>query len=375
MKTAEKSLQFGVSKCKSMIIGKDTDDFLNSELQVDNWTVEHFDNMHTGEADISEYYNGKVSIEQTFEQMYLGFVISSTGDNMANISQLKKKSIGVIRRIINKLNSLNLRKYYFECAMIFLNVMLRGSILYACEVYYNLKETELRQIERIEENLMRQILKTSKGCPITQLYLELGQIPARFVIQKLRLLYLKYILQQGEESTLKQFLKLQLEQPTKGDWASTCKNDLKSLDISESLEEIKVMTKNSFKKILNNRIEEKAFKYLIEKQGKKGKEIKYSCIQLSEYLSPINSELTVEEKRTMFAVRNYMVNIPTNFPKPNVNNKCFCGELETMLHIYNCEVYSTQEKVPYEKIFNGSLDHQIEIFQQFEVNLKERENL
>ena len=57
-----------------------------------------------------------------------------------------------------------------------------------------------------------------------------------------------------------------------------------------------------------------------------------------------------------------------------MNNKCFCGELETMLHIYNCEVYNTQEKVPYEKIFNGSLNQQIEIFQQFEVNLKEREN-
>ena len=83
----------------------------------------------------------------------------------------------MIRTTITKLKSLNLKRYYFECAVILMNVMIRGSILYACEMYYNLKETELRQIERIEESYMRQILKTTKGCPITELYLSLGQIP------------------------------------------------------------------------------------------------------------------------------------------------------------------------------------------------------
>ena len=41
--------------------------------------------------------------------------------------------------------------------------------------------------ERIEEGNMRIILNNSKDCPITQLYLELGQFRARFKIQKMRL--------------------------------------------------------------------------------------------------------------------------------------------------------------------------------------------
>ena len=109
-------------------------------------------------------------IGQTDEQTYLGFVISSKGDNLANIRQVKMKSIGAIRKIVNKLNSLNLQTYYFECAVLLMNVVLRGSILYACEVYYNLKEYEFRKIEQIEEIVLRQIFKTSMGCPITQLY-------------------------------------------------------------------------------------------------------------------------------------------------------------------------------------------------------------
>ena len=56
---------------------------------------------------------------------------------MANIRQMKNKSLGVIRKIFNKLNSLNLKQYYYECAFILMNVMLRGSCLYASEMYYN----------------------------------------------------------------------------------------------------------------------------------------------------------------------------------------------------------------------------------------------
>ena len=124
------------------------------------------------------------------------------------------------KKNISKLRDLNLQKYYFECAIIFLNVMLRSSILYGCETYYNLKETEIRQLERIEESFLRKMFGTNKGCPITQLYLESGHVPARFEIKKTRLLFLQYILQENPDSQICKFLKLQIEKPTRGDWAS-----------------------------------------------------------------------------------------------------------------------------------------------------------
>ena len=133
-------------------------------------------------------------------------MISSLGDNMANIRQLKNKSIGIIRKIFTKLSSLNLKQYYFECAIILMKVMLRPSILYASDMYYNLKESELRQIERIEESFLRKVLQTTKGCPIVQMYLTVGLAPARFEIQKMRLLYLKNILELKEDSNLLQML-------------------------------------------------------------------------------------------------------------------------------------------------------------------------
>ena len=118
VKTAEKTLQFGALKCKSMIVGKKLDCVVNNPLQVDNWIVEYQDNCKTGEADLVESYGGKVNIGKAEEYTYLGFVVSSTGDNLANIRQLENKSIGVIRKIYNKLGSMNLQQYYFEGAVI-----------------------------------------------------------------------------------------------------------------------------------------------------------------------------------------------------------------------------------------------------------------
>ena len=180
---------------------------------------------------MKEHFVGQTKIENIQNQKYLGFVLSSTGDNMANINAIKKKSIGLVKAAINKLNSLNLKYYYFECSVIILTVMLRSSILYASELYYDLKEKEIRQLERIEEQFMRKILYTTKGCPIVSLYLSLGHVPARFEIKRMRLLFLKYILTEKEDSMIRQFFMLRMEMPSKGDWASSCLKDLKDLEI------------------------------------------------------------------------------------------------------------------------------------------------
>ena len=212
--------------------------------------------------------------------------------------------------------------------------MLRGTILYAADMYYGLKESELRQIERIEESYMRQVIKTTKGCPITNLYLEFGQIPARFEIIKMRLLFLKYILEQPKESNVRKMLNLQLEKPSVGDWASTCLSDLENINLKLTLDEIRTISKQRYLMILKEKIKDSALKYLLKKRGKKGSEISYSSIEMSEYLQPFNKALTIEQKSEMFEIRNRTVNIQSNFSSKNATTY-ECGKTEDMVHIYN----------------------------------------
>jgi hypothetical protein len=377
LKTAEKTLQFGPTKCKTMLIGKDLKNVIYSDLMVDKWTIKYQENIQTGEAELNEYHCGLTEIGKVTEQKYLGFVLSSTGSNMANISEVKKKAIGVVKSALNKLNSMNLKNYYFECSVIILNVMVRSSILYASEMYYDLRENEIRQLERIEEEYLRKVLNTSKGCPIVQLYLAVGHHPARFEVQKMRLLYLKYVLQENNDSLINKFLKLQLEVPTKGDWASSCMQDLKDLEILHTLEEIRVMSYNKFKNIVKTKVRDSAYNYLISKSRSKGKENQFEELSMAEYLLPLNKSLSISEKQRLFAVKNRMVNIPANFPKPNTEYKCQCDKKEDMEHIFDCEIFSngTKNILKYEQIYKGTLNEQIEVFRIFENNMERREKM
>ena len=54
---------------------------------------------------------------------------------------------------------------------------------------------------------------------------------------------------------------------------------------------------------------------------------------MSEFLLPFNSSLNIEEKRKLFETRNRMTKIPYNFGQKE--EKCICGEVEDIQHIYN----------------------------------------
>ena len=169
---------------------------------------------------------------------------------------------------------------------------------------------------------------------------------------------------------------IQGKNPARGDWVSSCLTDLTQLGIKQSLKEIKIMNQTKFKNIVKERIKIVALDYLLEKQGSKGSETKYTNIQMAEYLQPYCSKLNIDEKRQMFAVKNRMVDLPVNFPAKNIEVKCICGSKETMSHIYSCKsLNKTKEMIKYEQIYEGNITEQIEIFKRFQQNLETRNKL
>ena len=122
---------------------------------------------------------------------------------------------------------------------------------------------------------------------------------------------------------------------------------------------------------------ENAFKYLIGKQGSKGSETMHLDLSMSEYLIPTNSKLSIEEKQRLFGVKTRMINIPSNYPKPDMIYLCHCGLREDMKHIYICKVNNEgkQPETEYEKIYTGNISEQINVFRKFETNLERRRTI
>ena len=95
---------------------------------------------------------------------------------------------------------------------------------------------------------------------------------------------------------------------------------------------------------------------------------------MSEYMLPFNSNLNIDEKRKMFEIRNRMTRIPLNFG--NTEEKCICGENESLSHIYICESLNQMKtKTSYDGIYNGNLKTQTQIFRRMEICIEKRNKL
>ena len=191
VKTADKYLQFGQDKCKAMVVGKRIETYHVPRLMVDTWETSHGE-----DGELREKFGGKKPMENTNQLTYLGMEISHDGRNMNTIIHRRNKQSGQKKIITNLLRPLG--QYTFECAFIFLNSLIRNSVLYGTEAMYNISENELREIERIEESHKKNIFKADTGIqvPLHIMYLDGGQVPARHQIQRHKLNFLQYILQQ-----------------------------------------------------------------------------------------------------------------------------------------------------------------------------------
>ena len=146
--------------------------------------------------------------------------------------------------------------------------------------------------------------------------------------------------------------------------------DLAELNVQLGLDEIKLIAKENFLKIIRAKISERALAYLLNMRGSKGKEIKYERLEMAEYLMPYN-KMSIENKQNLFSVRNRMIEIGNNFGKKE--NCIICKTNEDMSHIYSCKFWNKREnELPFEKIYNGNLNEQVKVFRKFEQNMKTR---
>ena len=83
--------------------------------------------------------------------------------------------------------------------------------------------------------------------PKALLYLELGVLPARYIIKSRRLKFLYYIINQNEQSLIKKFFNAQIGKLYENRLNILDLKNLTELEINLDIENIKLMSKNKFK--------------------------------------------------------------------------------------------------------------------------------
>ena len=162
------------------------------------------------------------------------------GRNIKSIKSRVNKGIGIVNKIISILDAIPFGNHYFEIALLLRSSLLTSSMLCNSESWYNVTIAEMKLLETVDIMLLRKILKAPKATPIEMLYLELGCIPYRELIQKRRLMFLYYILNEDPKSMIFQFFETQRRKPTKKDWVTTIKRDMDELKINLEFEDIRL---------------------------------------------------------------------------------------------------------------------------------------
>ena len=94
---------------------------------------------------------------------------------------------------------------------------------------------------------------------------------------------------------------------------------------------------------------------------------------MAEYLFSFNDKMSIDKKQKTFSVKNRTVDLPDKFGKVE---KCACGQKENLSHIDSCTQLNKEEIfLLYEKIFNGDMSEQIEVFRRFENNFERRNQI
>ena len=371
VKSNQKKLQFGESKCHKIHIGKNK--AVCPDISIDKWKTKQIDTIEIDKPSVEDEHDGLHLIEEANQEKYLGDLISNSGKNDKNIEARVKKGYGIVKQIASILEEQCFGKYFFKVAMILRESLFINSVLLNSEVWYNMSKSNIEELEKLDNILLKKILQVGTSVPSVMLHLDLGTLPIRYILKTRRLMFLQYILKEEESSLLYTFLLAQMDSPKDGDWWLTVLDDISELQLDISLDDIKRMSKECFKKKVKHAASAKAFTWLNEKKQnlKKIKNVCNEKFEMNQYFS--SSILSTDQKKILFQLRSKMLPLKSNYH--NMYKDDFCPLCVTIRqeyftdnqeHLLNCKVVNetaevTEIEVDYNDIFSENISKQEKI--------------
>ena len=216
-------------------------------------------------------------------------------------------------------------------------------------------------MQKCHEMGLRKLLYLPSKTPKRMLYLLTGSVPIEFIVKRRRLIYLHHILNQEEDSLLKTFFEHQLETRKTKDWATQVLKDLNQFEINLSMEQIKQISKESWKCNIKKKSVDLALDFLNTDQGSKSQQ--KSELKMSPYLSCHNEGISLEKACFIAKTQTHMIeNIKNNFKelyKPNLLcNSCKISECDQK-HLLECSALIGKNEIvsyipDYIDIFNDN---------------------
>ena len=209
-------------------------------------------------------------------------------------------------------------------------------MIFNSEAWDNLTKSDIAQLQVLQMKFLKRTLQVPKSTPNCLVLLELGVIPIEFEIKSRQLNFLHHIITRDEQDPVRRCYNEQKKYPFENNWAKEMKETLGYLNLEQSEEDIAEMTKDQWKRIVDEKIRKAALEELL---NQKSKLKKGSLIDEGEELSTKTyfEDLNANEARSYFKIRAEVSDIKTFRRYQYDDDICrLCGnETEDLDHIVN----------------------------------------
>ena len=334
-------LQFGADKCVKLHVGKTHNTDKCAKPKVDVWK-DVIKTNDDGRDELVDEYGGKTEIKEVKDKKYLGEILTSDNKNEKNIKDKLNKATGNVNKIIDSITERPYGKHKYKAAKLMRDGMIVTSMLANAETWTNMLERDIEKLNKPDKMFLNKLLGEEGNPSLSFMYLEMGMVPLKYVLIGKRLKFLKYILDEDEETMVNKVYKAMKEDSKVGDFVDLIKKDMKTVNINLTDDEIKEETTIKWKTLVNKEVKNAALQYLKTENNKKTKtkDIDFESLEMSEYLARNkNSKLT----KYIFKVRSGTLGIKEWCQWKFEDNLCVGCELkaETISHFMQCSAQRT----------------------------------
>ena len=294
-------------------------------------------------------------------EKYLGDFITDTGSNTETIKHRVSIGNGIVAKIKSILENMYLGEHYFKIAFLLRESLFLNGILYSAEAWYGVKDSEISELEKIDNILLRSIFEVPRSTPVVSLYLESGCVRIRNILKARRINFLHHLVNLDKEEMQYKFFKAQWDHPCPQDWTLQVKNDMMDVGLPTSLEFVESKSKNVFKDLVKSRVKSFEFANLMESRRSKTENLKYQTFKMQEYLNL--KTMTKNEAIILFKFRTRMAPFGENFRNGKSSTNCpLClSHVDAQEKSFSCPTLKRLISIKgnYEDIFSNKIPYEL----------------
>ena len=229
-----------------------------------------------------------------------------------------------------------------QVRLVIFNIIAIPTLFTNIETWSRINAKEVEQLEKIQKDVLTDILELPKSTPYRGLLSELGIWPVEQLMEYKRMTLLQQIIQSDEKRMLKEIIEEQIKCTWTGCWMQKTNEICDKYNIQ--IDEVRKMEVNKFKTQIKNRINTKLNEE-IQKLSKERTKLRFcDNAQRKEYID----KLGYMEAKAILKLRLNMIEVKSNYKGQYKDVKCQCQESEdTTEHLFSCkEIKNVIKDIP-----------------------------